>query len=759
MTSWYELEEKDGIRMPWNSFVPSRAEATRNVVPISCFYTILKDRPDVPPLGYSPVSCKGCGAHLNPYCQIDPRARLWACPFCLQRNQLPPQYADISADTLPAELMSQYTTVEYTLPSRGPLVPPIFFFVVDTCMDEDDLNALKNELIVGLSLLPANALVGLITYGTMTLLHDLGSADCPRSYVFRGSKDYTGQQIQDLLGLGAARSQAAPGMPGQPPRAQSQSFLLPVQDAELTLTTILEQLQVDAWVVGPGKRPERCTGVAMAIAVSVLEATFPNSGGRIMLFAAGPCTVGPGTVVGTELKEMLRSHNDLEKDHAKHFKKAVKHYDALAKRAGNNGHTIDIFAGCLDQIGLLEMKSLVETTTGYMILSDSFQTTVFKKSFQRVFEKDDRDNLIMGFNATLDVMMSKEFRVCGLIGPAISTQKKTPAVSETEIGIGGTCAWKFCSVTPQTTAALYFEVVNQAQANSSVPQNTYGYMQFVTTYQHASGQMRLRVTTICRNFVDPNSPDVPASFDQEAAAVVMARIAVFKSEIEDGADVLRWLDRMLIRLCQKFAEYRKDDPMSFRLSENFSIYPQFLFHLRRSQFLQVFNNSPDETAFYRSALNREDVTNSLIMIQPTLTSYAVNQVPVPVLLDSLSAKADVILLLDTFFHILIWHGETAAQWRNAGYQNQEGYEGFKAMLEAPKADALELLQDRFPIPRFIDCDQGGSQARFLLSKLNPSTTHNTGLYNNPGSQAIFTDDVSLQVFMDHLKKLCVSSTS
>ncbi len=28
----------------------------------------------------------------------------------------------------------------------------------------------------------------------------------------------------------------------------------------------------------------------------------------------------------------------------------------------------------------------------------------------------------------------------------------------------------------------------------------------------------------------------------------MARIAVFKAEIDDGPDVLRWLDRMLIRL-------------------------------------------------------------------------------------------------------------------------------------------------------------------------------------------------------------------
>lgn len=70
--------------------------------------------------------------------------------------------------------------------------------------------------------------------------------------------------------------------------------------------------------------------------------------------------------------------------------------------------------------------------------------------------------------------------------------------------------------------------------------------------------------------------------------------------------------------------------------------------------------------------------------------------------------------------------------------------------------------DRFPIPRYIVCDQGGSQARFLLSKLNPSTTHmSTGMYGSaPGAgagQAIFTDDVSLQVFMEHLKRLVGSS--
>lgn len=141
------------------------------------------------------------------------------------------------------------------------------------------------------------------------------------------------------------------------------------------------------------------------------------------------------------------------------------------------------------------------------------------------------------------------------------------------------------------------------------------------------------------------------------------------------------------------------------------------------------------------------------MIQPTLTSYSFDTAPQPVLLDSISIKPDAILLLDTFFHILIFHGETIAQWRKAGYQDQEGYENFKQLLEAPVLDAQDLLMERFPVPRYIDCDQGGSQARFLLSKLNPSTTHTSGsAYSAPGGAVVLTDDVSLQVFTEHLRK-------
>jgi len=47
---------------------------------------------------------------------------------------------------------------------------------------------------------------------------------------------------------------------------------------------------------------------------------------------------------------------------------------------------------------------------------------------------------------------------------------------------------------------------------------------------------------------EDNSPDIANAFDQEAAAVLMSRIAINKAETEEGPDVLRWVDRMLIRL-------------------------------------------------------------------------------------------------------------------------------------------------------------------------------------------------------------------
>lgn len=43
-----------------------------------------------------------------------------------------------------------------------------------------------------------------------------------------------------------------------------------------------------------------------------------------MLFAGGPCTEGPGLVVANELREPIRSWHDIDRDAAKHYKRAGK---------------------------------------------------------------------------------------------------------------------------------------------------------------------------------------------------------------------------------------------------------------------------------------------------------------------------------------------------------------------------------------------------------------------------------------------------
>jgi protein transport protein SEC23 len=133
---------------------------------------------------YPPVVCK-CKAILNPFCGIDIASKTWTCQvyisplamvllgmltlgvqFCLSRQPLPSYYAGIQPGNMPLELQPQFTTIEYIL-NKSASTPPIFLYVVDTCLDESDLQALKDTLIVSLSLLPPTALIGLITFGTM----------------------------------------------------------------------------------------------------------------------------------------------------------------------------------------------------------------------------------------------------------------------------------------------------------------------------------------------------------------------------------------------------------------------------------------------------------------------------------------------------------------------------------------------------------------------------------------------------------------
>ncbi|KAM6545597.1 hypothetical protein CsatB_026333 [Cannabis sativa] len=783
-----ELEAIEGLRWAWNSWPASKPDSTALIIPLSIMCTPLMQQPELPILSYEPVVCSQCAAVLNPYARVQYASRIWFCPFCQHKNSFPSSYAGIGETNLPAELFPTYSVVEYApgrkITSGGPpstgsglnlsyksrpnglsssslslssmasasslagldsrSIGPAFVFVVDACSAVDEFRALKNELMRVIEQLPENALVSLVTFDSMVHVHDLGFSECSKVVMFHGERELSSDQTQQFLGF----KHTKPKPLGTTSILQNQGFLIPVSECEFNITTAIEEIHC-SHEVKRGHRPQRCTGAAISVAIGLLEGCLGNTGSRIMVFTSGPATLGPGIVVDSDLSNSIRTHRDLINGCAPYYRKSCSFYKRLSQRLSDASIVLDLFACSLDQVGSAELKDAVEKSGGFMMLAESFESSQFRSCLRQIFTRDEEGHLNMYFDATIEVVTTKDLKICGALGPCVSLQRKNNLVSSDEIGEGGTFIWKLGTLTNKTCFAFFFQVSDEQEIQ---PGSAF-FIQFITRYRNGSMGIRKRVTTAARRWVGKRAPEIDAGFDQEAAASVMARLAIDRAEGHFARDVIRWLDDALIRFASKFGDYVPEDPSSFRLSSNFSLYPQFMYYLRRSQFIDVFNSTPDETAFFRLMLNREGVVSSLIMIQPTLFEYSFDGPPVPVLLDVRSILPDVILLFDSYFYVVIHYGSKIAQWRKLGYDKDPNHENLRKLLEAPELDAEQLVVERVPAPKLIRCDQHSSQARFLLAKLNPSVTQNS-TYTN-GSDIIFTDDLSLQVFLDHLQVLAV----
>lgn len=749
MTDIFKEENLNAIRLSWNVFPSNRIDMQRYVVPLGFHYTPLKKVENLQILEYDPILCKACKSAINPYSHIDFRSKAWTCSFCLERHLFPPNYAaNISESNLPAELINEYTTIEYKL-NKKESNWPIFLFIIDTSIDLDELQELKETIQNTLSQIPPECGVGIITFGTMCNVVELGFNDFPKMYVFKGDRDYKPVEVQELLGLLAKND------PKVVSQASIKKFILPLKDCEFTINSFLDDLLPDSFPKGNGERRANCGGLALQVAISLLESVCNGEPSRIFFFSGGACNVGPGKIVGTKLSETIRNYIDFEKGNSNtnYYKPAAAFYEQLALRAFKSGQIIDLFSCGLNQVGLLEMKCLVEKTGGYMVLTDSFSTIPFKDTFRKIFDLDEEGNLKMTFRGKIDLFVTTPLRISGGIGHMVGLGNTTGGiVSDMTVGQGGTRSWGIGGMDVNSTYSIVLDIDPSAKANPNIRHTT---IQISTTYIAGDRSTRLRVTTIMRKVssdLASNKYEVAQSFDQEAAAVVIARMCVEKGYKEDRIDVLRWLDKSLINLTTRFAEYNKDDPKSFKLTQEFSYFPQFMFYLRRSYFLQNFNSSPDEITYFKMSLIHENVLNSTIMIQPALFTYTPeNPESTPVFLEIENMKSDYVLLLDAFFFICIWHGENVCKWRDMGYQNDPEYENIKMILDNPQEYAQSLLAERIPTSRFISCDVGSGQERLIKSTLNPVI--------NPGNNDGYfvSDDVSLKVFMDHLIKKSVMS--
>jgi hypothetical protein len=87
----------------------------------------------------------------------------------------------------------------------------------------------------------------------------------------------------------------------------------------------------------------------------------------------------------------------------------------------------------------------------------------------------------------------------------------------------------------------------------------------------------------------------------------------------------------------------------------------------------------------------------VLCVTTACRSYSFNGPPQPCLLDAASVRADTILLLDTFFQVVVFHGETIAAWREQKYHEREEHDAFRKLLAAPTDDARIILDSRFPV--------------------------------------------------------------
>lgn len=784
------VEDIDGVRLSWNAFPTSNLDKTNLAVPLSCLYTPLKEKEELVVINDNPVLSKPpAGTILNPFCYVDPNSKTWTCPISLTRNPLPETL--VQNPQLLQNIMSN-TTIEYSLP-KPVRYPQIFLIIIDLATGYEDLESLKNTILSSLSILPENSLIGLMTFGKHVNIYELKADDSTSivSHTLNGDKLYAMREIRSKLGL-LSNDLLSPG--GQ---YVGSKFFQPLQYCEFQIQLILDSLLQDSFKYNDLKeRKLRATGAALGVAMNLLETCFPKTGVELLVFLSGPCNYGKfGKVTTNQLKDHFRSHKDIQNRNKVYQESSKIFYGDLANRASRQGYITNFFIGSFDQVGLYEMISLSDRSGGSNIFSDSFQTSIFKNSFIKFLQNqtlgfDDEEeeegkenetgenhgsnnNTTYGLNGSLEVKTSNNLKISGLIGHATSLEKQGPNVSDREVGLGGTNSWKLSKILSNSTYSIYFDInknlngSNQQTSVSNTGTNNPTYIQFLFYYQHPSGNYRLRVTTISRpifNFSTSKNMFIN-SFDQEAAIVSLAREVSFQifNNKQDPEKVKSLLDSTLVKLMKNFSTVNNSAVNKLEVNKNFSMFPQFIYNLRRSFLLRLFNYSPDESAYYNHMLAHEDVNNSLIMIQPVLISYEQDPnnpeetIVEPVLLDSISIKPTRILLLDTFFEVLIYHGETIASWKKAGYQDEPEYEHFKKFLGLPRAEVTNILVDRNPLPRFIDCDEGGSQSRFLYSKLNPTNSYNSQNVYGGGGAVILTDDVSLQGFIEEITKQVINT--
>lgn len=709
------------IRFSWNSIPTSKSSLDTTGIPFGCVYTPLKElRSQEQILNYQPCLCPNCKGIINPFSTIDPQSKTWICPLCKQRAPLPLNYTKTDQNNVPAELSPENTTVEYLIEENENPVPPVYFFVVDVCCTEKQHQQLKNLLLQTLACIPNNALVGFISFGTIISVHEVYFEETPHISIFNGTKVYTAEELKKFLKINPIST----GIPNR--------FIAPLKDAEQMLNTIIDQLDPDPYPIPKGNRVKRCTGAAIHMAVGIIEATFPKTGGHVIVFSGGPITHGPGAMAELERIKNVRQLSDISK--SKLTEESLKFFTELGNRANSSNISVNYIAASFEETGFHEVEPLVTATGGFHTIGEGWADADLIETVVRYFQ---REAPYSGSEAIVTINGSSHLNVTGMIGCGIANPPVNNFFSiNNKVGLSGTDQWRIVGLRRGTSLGIFLDSKGGVNGEKCFIQLLCRYRYFVT------GKTHLRVTTAAVSF-DDNLSSQLTGFDQEAGISLLGRLAMFKIRSETVRKVIDEVDSSIVEFYKKYAP-------GANFNKNTIGIPQLIFYLRRLKVFTSQNTTPDLTASIRCTFNILDPNDSALLLVPILRRYCLGKEVEEMPLSQDSLDPQWILVLTCFSRVVVCCGRDVASWRNQNIHEQPGHEDLKLILEKSQADAKNFADLRFPAPQFIVCDQDSSLSRYLLTAVNPPPLQ---LEAKKSANSLDTDSGDYGSFVDRLRQL------
>ncbi|CAI4053028.1 hypothetical protein SUVZ_15G1880 [Saccharomyces uvarum] len=426
------------------------------------------------------------------------------------------------------------------------------------------------------------------------------------------------------------------------------------------------------------KRDKRCTGLALFIASILASQCASSTCCHIVSFLNGPCTKGAGKVVSRDGREHMRQnhHFDSENPNLKLSRSSWKFYKKL-KEFKQEKLNHEFFISSLDQIGLLEMGPLIKSSMAVSQF-DSFNDERFGQCFQKYLRLRNENAI---YNCKMKIITTRNTSLAYEIPDYILNPKNLSLPVE-----------------------IPLEYLNGNRSTKNP-------VQFQTTFVN-NEQTYTKIET----FLLPVQPKTDSCQIQKIIALSMKKMA---SEITCNFDYsskhAKELTKQLALLSRQVQGIDKDKII------------EWCYYLYKSPILSSRNTSPDERYLFLHQVLNSSRSACLSLCKPLIWGYNdVNHdwvvLDIPLARTRILQDGNATLCIDGGSYIVLRAGKLF---------QKEGQEF-----------CSRLLNDlhRFTQPLYVETEIGGSQDRFLKSKIVP--------FDASDKKILSTEDMTFRDFFN-----------